>query len=70
VVLFGDRCAAAAGGAVSDPAFERRLLHEVGELAVDLDDGDGADYLNALLRPYRAEVCRPWRLARVLLPRA
>jgi len=54
VVLFGDRCAAGFG-----PDYARVLLHEVPELAVVLDDKDGAVWLNRLLEPYRAAISPP-----------
>ena len=54
IVLFGDRLAAAFGS-----QYERVLLHEVPELAVDLDDGGSADWLEALLEPYRVTVEPP-----------
>lgn len=54
VVLFGDRLATAFGN-----DYERILLHEVPELAVSLDDEDGADWLNGLLGRYRVAVARP-----------
>lgn len=54
VVLFGDRCAADFG-----TGYEQALLHEVPELAVDLDDKDGAEWLNRLLEPYRVAISPP-----------
>jgi hypothetical protein len=51
VMLFGDRCRKDFG-----PGYERVLLHEVTELAVDLDDEPGTRWLNKTLAPYRAEV--------------
>jgi hypothetical protein len=48
VVLFGDRCAADFG-----PRYERILLHEITELAVDLDDKDGTTWLREILKNYR-----------------
>ena len=54
VILFGDRCAADFG--LDYPAV---LLHEVPELAVILDDTDGAVWLNQLLEPYRAAIAPP-----------
>jgi hypothetical protein len=54
VVLFGDRLAASFG-----KDYERILLHEIPELAVDLDDAAGAEWLNRLLAPYRAAVEPP-----------
>jgi RES domain len=54
LVLFGDRCAADFG---SD--YEQVLLHEVPELGVDLDDKDGALWLNRLLEPYRVAISPP-----------
>jgi hypothetical protein len=54
IVLFGDRCAAAFG---SD--YERLLLHEIPELAVDLDDAAGVEWLNSMLEPYRVAVACP-----------
>lgn len=53
-VLFGDRCAAAFGD-----KYERTLLHEIPELAVDLDDVTGAEWLNRRLEPYRTAVAYP-----------
>ena len=54
VVLFGDRCEDIFG-----PDYARVLLHEVPELAVVLDDKDGALWLNRLLEPYRAAISPP-----------
>lgn len=54
IILFGDRCAATFG-----TDYQRYLLHEVPELAVDLDDKAGAEWLNGLLQPYRVEVQAP-----------
>jgi hypothetical protein len=54
VVLFGDRCAADFGA-----DYEQILLHEVPELAVHLDDKDGAAWLNQLLEPYRVVIAPP-----------
>lgn len=54
IVLFGDRCATMFG-----TDYERNLLHEVSELAIDLDDKAGADWLNGLLEPYRVAVSPP-----------
>jgi len=54
IILFGDRCAAAFG-----PDYERALLHEVPELAVDLDDEFGAEWLNRRLEPYRVAARYP-----------
>lgn len=54
VVLFGDRCAADFG-----IGYEQALLHEVPELAIDLDDKDGAVWLNRLLEPYRVAISPP-----------
>lgn len=54
VVLFGDRCAAEFGA-----DYEQNLLHEVPELAVHLDDKDGAVWLNRLLEPCRVEISSP-----------
>jgi hypothetical protein len=54
MVLFGDRLAATFG-----KDYERLLLHEVPELAVSLDDADGADWLNRLLERYRVAVTPP-----------
>jgi len=54
VVLFGDRCAADFG-----TDYERALLHEVPELAIDLDDKDGTEWLNRLLEPYRVAISPP-----------
>lgn len=51
IVLFGDRCAATFGD-----KYERTLLHEIPELAVDLDDSAGAEWLNRRLAPYRTAV--------------
>lgn len=56
VVLFGDRCAATFGA-----SYESSLLHEVPELAVDLGDKAGADWLNGLLEPWRVAVEVPRR---------
>ena len=54
IVLFGDRCAATFGS-----KYERTLLHEIPELAVDLDDDAGAEWLNRRLEPYRTAVDYP-----------
>jgi RES domain len=54
VVLFGDRCAADFGA-----DYEQTLLHEVPELAIALDDKDGAAWLNQLLDPYRVAISPP-----------
>jgi len=54
IILFGDRCAATFGG-----NYERTLLHEVPELAVDLDDDAGAEWLNRRLEPYHVAVDYP-----------
>lgn len=54
IVLFGDRLAASFG-----MDYERVLLHEVPELAVDLDDPGAADWLDALLESYRVTVEPP-----------
>jgi len=51
IVLFGDRCATAFG-----TDYEKKLLHEVSDLATDLDDKAGAEWLNGLLAPYRVAV--------------
>jgi hypothetical protein len=51
IVLFGDRLGAAFGN-----HYERVLLHEIPELAVDLDDVSRAEWLNALLEQYRVTV--------------
>jgi hypothetical protein len=51
VVLFGDRCAADFG-----PGFERTLLHEVTELTVGLDEGDGTAWLREVLKNYRVTI--------------
>jgi RES domain-containing protein len=51
IILFGDRCAATFGA-----RYEESLLHEVPELAVDLGDKAGADWLNSLLEPWRVTV--------------
>ena len=54
VILFGDRCARDFGD-----GYEQSLLHEVPELATDLDDTDGARWLNSLLEPYRVAISPP-----------
>lgn len=54
ITLFGDRCAADFGA-----DYESSLLHEVPELAVDLDDKAGIEWLNGLLEPYRVAVPAP-----------
>jgi hypothetical protein len=54
IMLFGDRCAATFGC-----KYERTLLHEVPELAVDLEDEAGAEWLNRRLEPYRTAVAYP-----------
>jgi RES domain len=54
IVLFGDRCAAAFG-----KDYQRALLHEVPELAVDLDDEPGAEWLNKRLEGWRVAVPYP-----------
>jgi RES domain len=54
VVLFGDRCARAFG-----TDYQASLLHEIPELATDLDDKSGAEWLNSLLEPYRVELPPP-----------
>lgn len=54
VVLFGDRLAATFG-----PSYERVLLHEVPELAVELDDRAQTGWLKELLEPYRVTVEEP-----------
>jgi hypothetical protein len=54
IVLFGDRCAATFG-----TSYEASLLHEVPELAIDLDDKAGADWLNAKLEPWRVTIDVP-----------
>jgi hypothetical protein len=54
VVLFGDRCADAFGR-----DYQTTLLHEIPELAKDLDDKAGAEWLNSMLQPYRVEVTPP-----------
>jgi RES domain len=51
IILFGDRCAMTFG-----TAYEREVLHEIPELAVDLDDKAGAEWLNGLLAPYRVVI--------------
>ena len=51
IVLFGDRCAAAFGA-----DYQRTLLHEVPELAVDLDDEPGVEWLNERLEDWRVAV--------------
>jgi hypothetical protein len=51
VILFGDRLAADFGS-----SYERVLLHEVTELATDLGDAAGANWLNEQLRHFRAAV--------------
>ncbi|MGD0066630.1 MAG: RES family NAD+ phosphorylase [Streptosporangiaceae bacterium] len=54
VVLFGDRLAAAFGR-----DYERRLLHEVPELAVLLDDAAGGEWMNGMLARYRVAIEPP-----------
>lgn len=54
VMLFGDRCAAEFG-----TGYDRLLLHEVTDLAVDLDDEAGTGWLNGVLGPFRAAVPGP-----------
>lgn len=54
IVLFGDRLRADFGN-----DYERILLHEVPELAVDLDDKDRLDWLNGLFRRQRVAVVPP-----------
>ena len=54
IILFGDRCAATFGA-----SYEESLLHEVPELAVELGDKAGADWLNRLLQPWRVAVEMP-----------
>lgn len=54
IVLFGDRCSEDFG-----TGYERHLLHEVTELATDLDDDIGVKWLNDRLVPYRATLARP-----------
>jgi hypothetical protein len=56
IVLFGDRCAQDFGS-----GYEQVLLHEVTELAIDLDDEAGANWLNEQLRRYRVTVPPPRR---------
>jgi RES domain len=51
IVLFGDRCGAAFGA-----GYERGLLHEVPELAVDLDEKDGTGWLREALKSYRVTI--------------
>lgn len=51
IVLFGDRCAADFGS-----GYERSLLHEVTEMATDLDGASGVKWLNDRLARYRAVV--------------
>lgn len=48
VVLFGDRCGAGA-------------LREIPGMATDLDDREGAEWLNAILAPYHTQVRPPRR---------
>jgi hypothetical protein len=54
VVLFGDRLAADFGA-----DYEKTLLYEITELAVDLGDAAGAAWINERLRHYRAVVPPP-----------
>lgn len=54
VLLFGDRCESDFGR-----DYARVLLHEVPELAVPLDDENGAAWINRLLAPYRAAISPP-----------
>lgn len=54
IVLFGDRCAASFGA-----SYEGSLLHEVPEIAIDLDDKAGADWLNGILEPWRVTIDVP-----------
>jgi hypothetical protein len=54
VLLLGDRCERDFGR-----DYARVLLHEVPELAVMLDDADGAAWLNRRLAPYRAAISPP-----------
>lgn len=54
IILFGDRCVATFG-----TGYEKDLLHEVPELAVNLDDKAGVEWLNGLLEPYRVAVAVP-----------
>jgi len=54
VVLFGDRLAAAFG-----QDYEQRLLHEVPELAMPLDDTAEGEWLNGLLTRYRVAIEPP-----------
>lgn len=51
IILFGDRCAETFG-----PGYEQILLHEVPEIAVDLDTVPGEQRLRELLEPYRVTV--------------
>jgi hypothetical protein len=51
VVLFGDRLAVSFG-----TDYEKTLLHEVAELAIDLDDVPGLTWLNERLRCFRATI--------------
>jgi len=51
VVLFGDRCAEDFGH-----GYERILLHEVTDLTIDLDDKEGAAWLNDVLKNYRVTI--------------
>lgn len=54
VLLLGDRCERDFGR-----DYAGVLLHEVPELAVVLDDKNGAAWLNRLLAPYRAAISPP-----------
>lgn len=54
IVLFGDRLAA---NFTDD--YEKTMLYEVAELAVDLDDSAGIAWTNERLRCYRAIVSPP-----------
>lgn len=54
VVLFGDRLARDFGD-----GYEKTLLHEITELAVDLDGAAGAAWVNERLRRYWAVVPPP-----------
>lgn len=54
LVLFGDRCTETFGA-----GYEDTLLHEVPELAIDLDDEPGIRWLNERLAPYRVAVGYP-----------
>jgi hypothetical protein len=56
IVLFGDRCAQDFG-----IDYEKVLLHEVPELAIDLGAEVGANWLNNQLRRYRVTVPPPRR---------